>query len=75
MTKYNEMNATQRNVYDACCNGWFMGGRYRAHLNGSQHDFFADTAHILAREVEPWYAKHQERHAGGNLVVKCVQAL
>lgn len=73
--KYNEMTATQKGIYDACHNGWFMGGRYRAHLDGCQHDFFADTAGILAREVEPWYNKHLAHHAGSNLVVKCVQAL
>lgn len=75
MTKYSEMSPAQKRIVNACNNGWYMSGQYRALLDGHQHDFFADTTSILAREIEPWYAKHQEHHANSPLLVKCVQAL
>lgn len=75
MTKYNEMTPAQKRIYQACTNGWFMGGRYRALLDGHQRDFCADTARILTREIEPWYAKHMQHHGNSPLLVKCVQAL
>lgn len=75
MVKYSEMNPTQKRIYNACQNGWFMGGRYRALFGGHQHDFYADSKSILAREIEPWFARHSEHHSGSPLLVKCVQAL
>lgn len=75
MAKYSELKPAQKRIYDACSNGWYMGGKYRALLDGHQHDFFADTKSILAREIEPWYAGHQEHHGQAPLLVKCVQVL
>lgn len=75
MTKYNEMTPAQKHLVDACYNGWYMGGRYRALLGGHQREFFADTVPSLAREIAPWYAKHEQHHSGSPLLVKCVQAL
>lgn len=75
MTKYSEMNPTQKRIYNACHNGWFMGGHYRALFDDHQRDFYADSAAILAHEIEPWYAKHEQHHVNAPILVKCVQAL
>ena len=44
MTKIKDMSKRQRKVLDACNNGWFMSGEYRALMDGHERRFWADRA-------------------------------
>ena len=76
MTKsLTEMSERERKVFDACYNGWFMGGHYTAKFEGHERDFWADSLRILWNQVDRWFASHEEHHADDHLLVKCVAAL
>lgn len=74
MTKIKDMNRRQRKVLDACYNGWFMGGEYRAFVDGHQHSFWADSKQLLFNDVDKWFSSHEQNHAESPLLVKCVRA-
>ena len=46
------LNENQRKVYEACRNGWLVGGEYRAKFDNHEKDFFADSPSWLFREVD-----------------------
>ena len=75
MVKRTELTDQQKRVYDACTNGWYMGGKYHASFDHHERTFYADSVNLLFREVEKWFAAHQENHANAHLLVKCMQAL
>ena len=68
--KRSDMSDSQRKVYDACRNGWFVGGEYRAMFDGHERRFFADSIGWLYKEVNQWFEGHSARHANAALVVK-----
>lgn len=68
--KRSDMSDSQRKVYDACRNGWFVGGEYRAMFDGHERRFFADSIGWLYKEVNQWFESHSARHANAALVVK-----
>lgn len=74
MTKIKDMNRRQRKVLDACHNGWFMGGEYRALMDGHEHSFWADSKQLLFKDVDQWFSSHEQNHADSPLLVKCVRA-
>lgn len=75
MVQYREMNSRQRKVYTSVYNGWYLGGKYRALLDGHEKLFWADSLPILYNEVDKWYSRHEEHHGEAHLLVKCVTAL
>lgn len=75
MIKVSTMGAKERRIFDACNNGWYMGGKYRALFDNHERMFYADSLDLLFHAVENWYLSHEENHAGAHLLVKCVQAL
>ncbi len=75
MIKYSAMNDRQRKVYTSVYNGWYLGGKYRALLDGREKVFWADSLPILYNEVDRWYARHERSHGHAHLLVKCVNAL
>ena len=64
------LNDSQRKVYDACRNGWFVGGDYRAIIDNHERHFFADSIGWLYQEVNEWFESHSESHGDSALVVK-----
>ncbi len=74
MTKIKDMNRRQRKVLDACHNGWFMGGEYRALMDGHERSFWADSKQLLFKDVDQWFSSHEQNHADSPLLVKCVRA-
>ncbi|WP_321971558.1 hypothetical protein [Paratractidigestivibacter sp.] len=66
------LNESQRKVYDACCNGWFIGGEYRAMFDNHERRFYADSVRWLYDEVNDWFESHSDRHAGSPIVVQCL---
>ena len=68
--KRSDMSDSQRKVYDACRNGWFVGGEYRAMFDGHERRFFADSIGWLYNEVNQWFESHSAHHANAALVVK-----
>lgn len=75
MTRIKDLSQSQRRVFDACRNGWFVGGEYRALFAGHERRFWADSPQLLFHDVNHWYSLHANKHAGAPLLVKCVQAL
>lgn len=75
MIGYKQLDGRQRKVYDACHDGWYMGGRYTAKFDDHARSFDADSVGVLYREVEPWFASHAEHHGDARVLVKCAQAL
>ena len=67
MTKIKDMSKRERKVLDACHNGWFMSGEYRAIMDGHERSFNADSKRLLFKDVE-------QNHADSPLLVKCVCA-
>ncbi len=72
--KVKDMNSRQRKVYDACSNGWFMSGQYRARFDEHERTFWADSPRLLYRDVDQWYSDHEANHAESHLLVTCVKA-
>lgn len=68
------MSPRQLKVLDACRNGWFMSGLYKAIFDGHEHSFWADSPRILFRDVDRWFGGHERHHAESHLLVKCVRA-
>ena len=66
MTKIKDMSKRERKVLDACHNGWFMSGEYRAIMDGHERSFNADS--------NEWFSSHEQNHADSPLLVKCVCA-
>lgn len=75
MKKIKDMNPLERKVFEACYNGWYLSGEYRAVFFGHEHRFEADTIRELAREVETWFSSHQEHHGQDILLVKYAKAV
>ena len=65
-----KLNDSQRKVYNACRNGWLVGGNYRAIFDNHEREFFADSPTWLFREVHEWFASHAMNHADAGIVVK-----
>ena len=74
MTKVKNMGRRQRKVHDACRNGWFMSGEYRAIMDGHERSFNADSKRLLFKDVDKWFSSHEQNHADSHLLVKCVRA-
>lgn len=74
MTKIKEMSKRERKVLDACHNGWFMSGEYRALVDGHERRFWADSQKLLFKDVDEWFSSHEQNHADSHLLVKCVCA-
>ena len=68
--KVKNLNDSQRKVYDACRNGWFIGGAYRATIDNHEHHFYADSLSWLFRDVNDWFESHAAHHANSSLLVK-----
>ena len=75
MKRIKDMNYLERKVFEACYNGWYLSGEYRAVFFGHEHRFEADTIRQLTKEVESWFSKHQEHHANDILLVKYSRAV
>jgi hypothetical protein len=74
MTMSTKLSSRQHKVLKACQNGWYMGGRYQASIDGHERVFAADSVSWLADEVDAWLASHEEHHANDHLLVRCVEA-
>ena len=59
MTKIKDMSKRQRKVLDACHNGWFMSGEYRAMIDGHERRFWADSQRLLFTEPRGLAAARQ----------------
>ena len=72
--KVKNLNKRQRKVLNACFDGWFMSGEYRAIFDDHERHFSADSPVILFKDVDRWYASHEANHGDSHLLVKCVKA-
>ena len=63
------LNDKQRKVYEACRNGWLVGGEYRAKFDNHDKRFFADSPSWLFREVDAWFASHAKNHGDSSILV------
>lgn len=70
MKQIKDMSNLERKVFEACYNGWYLSGEYRAVFFGHERRFEAVTIRQLAREVEAWFASHAEHHGNDILLVK-----
>lgn len=70
MTQVKDMSRLERKVFEACYNGWYLSGQYRAVFFGHEHRFEADTIRQLTKEVLAWFASHAEHHGNDILLVK-----
>lgn len=68
--KIKDMEPMERKVYEACRNGWFVGGEYSASFGGHRRRFFADSPRWLHREVAQWIQSHAEHHADEHVLIK-----
>lgn len=75
MVKRNELNVRQKRVYDACNDGWYLGGKYQASFDNHSRTFYADSLSLLFRDVDSWFRSHELHHGDAHILVKCVQAL
>jgi hypothetical protein len=75
MTRIKDLSRSQRRVFDACRNGWFMSGEYRALSGGGEQRFWADSPRLLFHDVDRWYTARTEGDECAHVLVKCVQAL
>ena len=75
MKQIRDMNQLERKVFEACYNGWYLSGSYRAVFFGHEHTFEADSIRMLMRQVERWFASHAEHHANDILLVKFYKAV
>lgn len=74
MIGIKNLSKAQRRVFDACHNGWFVGGQYRAFIDGQEGNFWADSPRLLFRDVDQWISDHDKDPAASHLLVKCVKA-
>ena len=74
MTQVKDMSRLERKVFEACYNGWYLSGQYRAVFFGHERKFEADSIHQLYKEVEAWFASHAEHHGNDILLVKLDKA-
>lgn len=75
MTQIKDMNSIERKVFEACYNGWYLSGEYKAVFFGHERTFEADSIRQLAKEVLAWFLEHAEHHANDILLVKNIKAL
>lgn len=75
MKQIKDMNNLERKVFEACYNGWYLSGEYRAVFFGHERRFEADTIRQLASDVESWFSTHQENHGDDILLVKYARAV
>lgn len=75
MIAYTNLNRDERKVYDACDDGWYMGGRYKAKFDDHERTFHADTKWLLFDGVAEWFFSHADHHGDSPLLVKCVKPL
>ena len=74
MQRTKELYPLRRKVAEACRNGWYMGGRYAANIDGHERVFQADSLGWLAKDENAWLASHEEHHANDRLLVRCIEA-
>ena len=74
MKQIKDMNQLERKVFEACYNGWYVSGEYKAVFFGHERRFEADSIRELSRQVEAWFASHSERHGDDILLVKQLKA-
>lgn len=74
MKQIKDMNRRERKVFEACYNGWYLSGEYRAVFFGHERRFEADSIHQLCKEVGAWFASHAEHHGDDILLVKMHKA-
>jgi hypothetical protein len=74
MKQYRDMSRRERKVFEACYNGWYLSGEYRAVFFGHERRFEADSLRELTRKVDAWFASHEERHGDDILLVKIAKA-
>ena len=74
LKQIKSMNLRERKVFEACYNGWYLSGQYRAVFFGHERKFEADSIHQLYKEVEAWFASHAEHHGNDILLVKLDKA-
>ena len=72
--KIRDLSRLQKKVLDACMNGWFMSGEYRAIMDGHERSFNADSKRLLFKDVDKWFSSHEQNHADSPLLVKYVAA-
>ena len=70
MKQIKDMSRLERKVFEACYNGWYLSGEYRAVFFGHERRFEADSIRQLTRDVSAWFASHAEHHADDILLVK-----
>lgn len=75
MKRIKDMDRLERKVFEACYNGWYLSGQYRAVFFGHERVFEADSIRTLTREVGKWFASHAERHGEDILLVKYHRAI
>ncbi|MDI9590354.1 MAG: hypothetical protein QM302_04875 [Acidobacteriota bacterium] len=74
MKQIKDMNSLERKVFEACYNGWYLSGEYRAVFFGHERRFRADSIRQLVKQVEAWFLSHAEHHADDILLVKLDKA-
>lgn len=74
MKQIKDMSRLERKVFEACYNGWYLSGEYRAVFFGHERRFEADTMRQLYKEVNEWFASHAEHHGDDILLVKLDKA-
>ena len=72
--KIKNLSRLQKKVLDACMDGWFMSGEYRALFDGHERRFWADSPKMLYNDVDQWFSAHEQNHADSHLLVNCVRA-
>jgi hypothetical protein len=70
MKQIKDMDRLERKVFEACYNGWYLSGEYRAVFFGHERRFEADTVRELWSKVECWFESHREGHEQDILLVK-----
>ncbi|MBP3893057.1 MAG: hypothetical protein J6D34_03335 [Atopobiaceae bacterium] len=75
MKQIKDMNQLERKVFEACYNGWYLSGEYRAVFFGHERRFEADTIRQLSNDVETWFNDHKENHGNDILLVKYARAV
>ena len=75
MKQFRDMTRRERKVFEACYNGWYLSGEYRAVFFGHERRFEADTIRELCRKVDRWFVTHEDKHSNDILLVKCAKAI
>ena len=74
MKQIMSMTRRERKVFEACYNGWYLSGEYRAVFFGHERRFEADTLRQLYKDVSAWFDTHAENHGDDILLVKLDKA-